>query len=193
MMKKRRTDLLLMMIVVTIVYTSSLGNVGYSQQQNQSSILDTMDVKNANLSLGKPFYTEKFEFPKNHDRESENINTPTRSDYSFKGNGTLNNLQIDASGSGIEILRADGTSFLTGRALFTSTQNGNASYTFEAITNTTEEGIRTSLGTAFFDANATGNLVSLKSIVGVYESYIDETEGEGVFAMWHIKDLLPKQ
>ena len=67
-----------------------------------------------------------------------------------------------------------------------------ASYSFEAITNTTEENIRTSLGAAFFDANATGNLESLRSIVGVYESYIDDNQGKGIFAMWHIKDLLPK-
>ena len=192
-MKIQQTDLVLITIVVIMVYTLSLTSVGYSQQQNQSSILDTINVKNADLTLGKPFYTEKFEFPKSQNLDSENVSAPTRSEYSFKGNGTLNDMLIAASGSGSEMLRDDGTNFLTGRALFTSTQNGNASYTFEAITNTTEEGIRTSLGAAFFDANATGNLASLKSIVGVYESYIDPTEGKGVFAMWHIKDLLPKQ
>lgn len=177
--------------MVTIVYTLSLENLGYSQQQNENSILDTIDVKNANLTLGKPFYTEKFDFPKSQNLGSENMSTLTSSEYSFKGNGTLSDLQIAASGSGSEILRDDGTNFLKGRALFTSTQNGSASYTFEAITNVTEEGIRTSLGAAFFDANATGNLESLKSIVGVYESYIDPNEGKGIFAMWHIKDLLP--
>lgn len=192
MMKKQEAGLPFIVMMVTIVYALSLGNIGYSQQQNQNSILDIIDVKNANMTLGNPFYTEKFEFPKSQDLGSENISTITSSEYSFRGNGTLNNLQIAASGSGSEIPRDDGTNFLTGRALFTS-QNGNASYTFEAITNTTEEGIRTSLGAAFFDANATGNLASLKSIVGVYESYIDPTEGKGVFAMWHIKDLLPKK
>jgi hypothetical protein len=101
-------------------------------------------------------------------------------------------LQITASGNGNEISREDGTNFLTGRALFTSSQNGTASYSFEAITNTTGEGIRTSLGATFFDANATGNLESLRSIVGVYESYIDESHGKGIFAMWHINDLLSK-
>jgi len=193
MIKKQQPDLVLIMMVVTIVNALSLGNAGYAQQQSPNSILDTIDVKNANLTLGKPFYTEKFEFPKSQNLGSENISSSTSSEYSFMGNGTLKDLQIDATGSGSEILRDDGTTFLTGRALFTSAQNGNASYTFEAITNTTEEGIRTSLGTAFFDANATGKLSFLKSIVGVYESYIDPTEGKGVFAMWHIKDLLPKQ
>ena len=120
------------------------------------------------------------------------VSTPASSAYSFEGNGTLDNLQITASGFGNEVAREDGTNFLTGRALFTSSQNGYASYSFEAITNTTEEDIRTSLGAAFFDANATGNLESLKSIVGVYESYIDDNQGKGIFAMWHIKDLLPK-
>lgn len=103
----------------------------------------------------------------------------------------LNDLQITATGIGNVIPRDDGTNFLTGRALFTSSENGTASYSFEAITNSTQA-IRTSLGAAFFDANATGNLESLKSIAGVYESYIDEGEGKGIFAMWHLKNLLPK-
>lgn len=193
-MKKQPAILLLMMIMVTTIYTLSLGNAGYSQPQNMSSsILDSIDVKNANLTLGKPFYTEKFEFPKDpNPGDHENQSTSTNSLYSFKGNGTYDNLQITASGNGNEVVRPDGTNYLTGRALFTSSENGIATYSFEAITNTTGDGIRTSLGAAFFDANATGNLESLKSVVGVYESYIDEAAGKGVFAMWQIKDLLPK-
>ena len=192
-MKKQPAILVLIVMIVTTIYALSLGNAGYSQQQGENSILDSIDVKNTNLTLGKPFYTEKFEFPKSQNLgDSENSSTPASSAYSFEGNGTLDNLQITASGFGNEVAREDGTNFLTGRALFTSSQNGTASYSFEAITNTTEEDIRTSLGAAFFDANATGNLESLRSIVGVYESYIDDNQGKGIFAMWHIKDLLPK-
>jgi hypothetical protein len=192
-MKKQPAILVVIVMMVTAIYTLSLGNTGYSQQQIESSILDFMDVKNSNLTLGKPFYTEKFEFPKSQNQgDSENSSASASSVYSFQGNGTLDDLQITASGSGKEVSREDGTDFLTGRALFTSSQNGTASYSFEAITNTTEEGIKTSLGAAFFDANATGNLESLKNIVGVYETYTDEAEGKGIFAMWHIKDILPK-
>ncbi|HKR74455.1 MAG TPA: hypothetical protein VJR94_10135 [Candidatus Nitrosocosmicus sp.] len=192
-MKKQLTILFVIVVMVTTIYTLSLGNTSYSQIQAENSILDSIDVKNANMTLGKPFYTEKFEFPISQNLgDSENRSATASTLYSFKGNGTLDNLQITASGSGNEVLRDDGTNFLTGRALFTTSQNGSASYSFEAITNTTEEGIRTSLGAAFFDANATGNLESLRSIVGVYESYIDQAHGKGIFAMWHIKDLLPK-
>ena len=192
-MKKQPAVLVISVIMVSTIYAVSLGNTGYSQQQDNRSILDIIDVKNTNLTLGKPFYTEKFEFPKTQNPgNSGNNSASDSSEYSFEGNGTLDSLQITASGSGNEVSREDGTNFLTGRALFTSTQNGTASYSFEAITNTTEEGIRTSLGAAFFDANATGNLESLRSIVGVYESYIDQSHGKGLFAMWHIKDLLPR-
>ncbi len=192
-MKKQPAILVLTVMMVTTIYALSLGNTGYSQQQGESSILDAIDVKNTNLTLGKPFYTEKFEFPKSQNAgDSENNSVSASSVYSFEGNGTLNDLQITATGSGNEIPREDGTNFLTGRALFTSYQNGTASYSFEAITNTSEAGIKTSLGAAFFDANATGNLESLKNIVGVYETYTDEAEGKGIFAMWHIKDILPK-
>ena len=192
-MKKQPVILAVIMMMVTAIYVLSLGNTEYSQQQGESSILDSINVKNSNLTLGKPFYTEKFEFPINQNSgDSKNNGTSASSGYSFEGNGTLDDLQITASGNGNEISREDGTNFLTGRALFTSSQNGTASYSFEAITNTTGEGIRTSLGAAFFDANATGNLESLRSIVGVYESYIDESHGKGIFAMWHINDLLSK-
>lgn len=179
--------------MITSIYAISLENPSHSQQQNNTSILDSIDVKNSNVTLGKPFYVEKFEFPKSQKvTDSRNSNTSSTSGYSFEGNGTLEALQINATGSGKEVYRQDGTSFLTGRALFTSAQNGTASYSFEAITNTTKDGIRTSLGAAFFDANATGNLESLNSIVGIYESYIDQSHGKGLFAMWHIKDLLAK-
>jgi hypothetical protein len=192
-MKKQPAILVVIMMIVTTIFAVSLGNAGYSQQQGENSILDSIDVKNTNLTLGKPFYTEKFEFPKSQNLgDSENSSASASSAYSFEGNGTLDNLQITASGIGNEVAREDGTNFLTGRALFTSSQNGTASYSFEAITNTTEEGIRISLGAAFFDDNATGNLESLRSIVGVYESYIDESQGKGIFAMWHIKDLIPQ-
>lgn len=183
---------IIVMMVVTTIYALSLGNAGYSQLQSEDSILDSIDMKNTNLTLGKPFYTEKFEFPKSQNLDVENSSASASSEHSFEGNGTLDNLQITASGIGNEVSREDGTNFLTGRALFTSSQNGTASYSFEAITNTTQEGIKTSLGAAFFDANATGNLESLKSIVGVYESYTDAMMGKGIFAMWHLKDLLPK-
>ncbi len=191
-MKKQPVILaLIMVVVVTTIYASLLGNTGYSQQ-GEISILDSIDVKNTNLTLGKPFYMEKFEIPKSQNLgDIENNNTSASSVYSFEGNGILNDLQITATGIGNVIPRDDATNFLTGRALFISPENGTASYSFEAITNTTQA-IRTSLGAAFFDANATGNLESLKSIVGVYESYIDEAEGKGIFAMWHLKDLLPK-
>jgi hypothetical protein len=191
-MKKQPGILVIIVMMVTTIYALSLGNAGYSQLQSEDSILDSIDMKNTNLTLGKPFYTEKFEFPKSQNLDVENSSASASSEYSFEGNGTLDNLQITASGIGNEVSREDGTNFLTGRALFTSSQNGTASYSFEAITNTTQEGIKTSLGAAFFDANATGNLESLKSIVGVYESYTDAMEGKGIFAMWHLKNLLPK-
>jgi hypothetical protein len=62
-------------------------------------------------------------------------------------------------------------------------QNGSASYAFEDIANTLDN-ITQRLGSAFFDANATGNLEFLKSSVGIYESYVDSRNGQGIFAMW---------
>ncbi|HJU59503.1 MAG TPA: hypothetical protein VJ583_07115 [Nitrososphaeraceae archaeon] len=149
----------------------------YAQQQgeNQTDFIDIQ--KEMNLTLGKPIYTEIFTVPK-----SQDDNIPT-SVYSFSGNGTLNGIKVSATGNGLMIPREDGTSSITdGRALFTS-ENGNASYSFGAIIDI-ENNVTRHLGAAFFDANATGNLEFLKSIVGVYKALIDE---KGIFAMWQLK------
>ena len=133
-----------------------------------------------NLTLGKPMYTEIFTVPKSQD---DNDKLPS-SVYSFSGNGTLNGIKISATGNGVIVPREDDTSSITdGRALFTSTENGSASYSFEAIIDI-EDNVTRHLGAAFFDANATGNLEFLKSIVGVYKALIDE---KGIFAMWQLK------
>ena len=99
-MKKQPVILVVIMMMVTTIYALSLGNTGYSQQQGESSILDSIDVKNSNLTLGKPFYTEKFEFPLSQNNRDSNSSTSASSVYSFEGNGTLDNLQITASGNG---------------------------------------------------------------------------------------------
>ena len=42
------------------------------------------------------------------------------------------------------------------------------------------------LGAAFFDTNATGNLEFLKSTIGMYQSYADEKNRKGIFALWQL-------
>lgn len=179
-------------IPISFVY---LLEIGYSQQQQQeiNSPLTSIDIQNTNLTLGMPIYVEKFEVLASlgsDEAASNNIANSNSSEYSFKGNGTLKDLNISATGSGNVITREDGTSSITGRAIFIS-QNGNASYSFEDIANT-EDNITQKLGSAFFDANATGSLEFLKSSVGVYESYVDNKDGQGIFAMWNLKGILTK-
>lgn len=60
---------------------------------------------------------------------------------------------------------------------------GKASYSFEAIIDI-KENVTKHLGAAFFDANATGNLEFLTSVVGVYKAVLDE---KGTFNMWQLK------
>jgi hypothetical protein len=166
-----------MMIVSLLIFSSTVELVYTQQEENQN---DFIDIQKMNLTLGKPMYTEIFTVPKSQD-DNDNF---TSSVYSFSGNGTLNGMKISATGNGLVVPREDGTSSITcGRALFTSTENGSASYSFEAIINI-EDNVTKHLGSAFFDANATGNLEFLKSIVGVYKALIGE---KGTFAMWQLK------
>jgi hypothetical protein len=164
------------MIVPLLMFSSTDDEVVYAQQEeNQTDFIDIQE--RMNLTLGKPIYTEIFTVPKSQD---DNL---TSSVYSFSGNGTLKGMKVSATGNGLMIPREDGTSSITdGRALFTS-ENGRASYSFGAIIDI-EDNVTRHLGAAFFDANATGNLEFLKSIVGVYKALIGE---EGIFAMWQLK------
>ena len=92
----------------------------------------------------------------------------TSSVYSFSGNRTLNGMKVSTNGM---VSREDGTSSITnGRAFFTS-ENGRTSYSCGGIIDI-EGNVTRHLGAAFFDANATGNLEFLKSIIGVYKALI---------------------
>jgi hypothetical protein len=164
------------MFVYLLMFSFTNDELLYAQQQeqNQTDIQQEM-----NLTLGKPIYTEKFMVPKSIDN-----NLSSSAVYSFSGIGTLKGMKINATGNGLVIPREDGTRSVTdGRALFTSGNGGSASYSFEAIINM-EDNITKHLGAAFFDANATGNLEFLKSVVGVYKALIDE---KGTFVMWQLK------
>lgn len=200
LMKTMLCSLLVLATILAIpISFFSLQEIAYSQQQQQqqrqqnNNPLASIDIQNTSLTLGKQIYVERFEVPLSSGGNGANSNDNAASNssmYSFKGNGTLKDLEISATGNGIVVPREDGTSSITGRAVFVS-QNGSASYSFEDIANT-EDSITQRLGSAFFDANATGNLEFLKSSVGVYESYVDNRDGQGIFAMWNLKGFSTK-
>lgn len=175
------------MILSLLLFSSIDDKLVYAQQQeqNQTDVIDIQQEEiEMNLTLGKPIYTEEFTVPKSS--STNNDKSLTNSVYSFSGNGTLNGIKVSASGSGLMIPREDGTrSINDGRALFTSENDGgSASYSFGAIIDTNDN-VTKHLGTAFFDANATGNLEYLKSIVGVYKALIGNEKG--TFVMWKLK------
>jgi hypothetical protein len=196
LMKLMLFSLLVLATILAIPLSfSSLDETAYSQQhqQQKNNPLTSIDIQKTNLTLGNPIYVEKFKVPLSaggKDADNNDNAASNYSMYSFKGNGTLIGLEISATGNGIVVPREDGTRSITGRAIFAS-QNGSASYSFESIANT-EDNITQRLGSAFFDANATGNLEFLKSSVGVYESYVDNRDGQGIFAMWNLKGFSTK-
>lgn len=159
------------------MFSSTYDELVYAQQEeNQADFIDIEE--DMNLTLGKPIYIERFTVPKT---QNDNLTT---SIYSFSGNGNLSGIKVSATGNGVMVPREDGTSsIIDGRALFTS-ENGNASYSFGAIIDT-EDNVTRHLGEALFDANATGNLEFLKSVVGVYKALIGDEKG--TFVMWQLK------
>ena len=170
--------LLVTMMISLSMFSTPYYEFVYSQkEENQTDFIDKQ--KEMNLTLDKPIYIERFTVP-----NSQNDNLTT-SIYSFSGNGNLSGIKVSATGNGVMVPREDGTSSITdGRALFTSENGGNASYSFGAIINT-EDNVTRHLGAAFFDANATGNLEFLKSVVGIYKALIGDEQG--TFTMWQLK------
>ncbi len=148
-------------------------------------MLDSVDIQYVDLKLDGPIYTERFEI---YEQGINNDIIFDNDTYSFTGNRILDGMEIVATGSGTTNLRDDGTCSVIGRDLFVS-QNGSAHYSFKDISsiidNTTQR-----LDVVFFDTNATGNLGFLKSTVGVYQSYVDEEDRKGIYAMWKLKGLL---
>ena len=165
------------MIISLSMFSSTYDELVYTQQEeNQIDFIDIQEQMN--LTLDKPIYIERFTVPK-----SQNDNLTT-SIYSFSGNGNLNGIKVSATGNEVMVPREYGNSSITdGRALFTS-ENDNASYSFGAIIET-EDYVTRHLGAALFDANATGNLEFLRSIVGVYKALIGDEKGTS--AMWQLK------
>ena len=165
------------MIISVSMFSFTYNELVYAQQEeNQADFIDIEE--DMDLTLGKPIYIERFTVPK---IQNDNLTT---SIYSFSGNGNLSGIKVSATGNGVMVPREDGTSsIIDGKALFTS-ENGNASYSFGAIIDT-EDNVTRHLGEALFDANATGNLEFLKSVVGVYKALIGDEKG--TFVMWQLK------
>ncbi|MGD1838853.1 MAG: hypothetical protein ACPKPY_12460 [Nitrososphaeraceae archaeon] len=172
--------ILTILILVGIISVSILSDSLVYGQEEEERETDFDGIQEMNLTLGKPIYVEEFILP--HQSQDNKTNL-ANSKYSFSGNGILNNMEISATGNGIIIPREDNTSSIIGKALFMSMKNGSASYSFEEIAYKNDNSSH-HLGAAFFDANATGNLEFLKSIVGIYKVHLNE---KGIFAMWQLK------
>src|SRR6266540_1126945 len=134
-----------------------------------------------NIKLGKPLFVESYKSASNEIVHINGINA-TRS--SFLGSGTLKNIPITAIGSALASPRIAGGIYLNGSVLLIS-NNGKASYAFEAI-GYSDSGKSRSSGATFFDGNATGNLGFLANTVGIYKT---QAIGDlnGTFVMWKWK------
>lgn len=188
---KTHRQILLIMTTIELLTFLSLGiwNTAYSQH-NQKIMLNPIEIQKINLTLGNPIYIEKFAIPSGDSNSNSNNNSLSNDSYSFIGHGTLKDMKILATGKGNIVQREDGTNSSSGRAIFIS-QNGHASYSFEDLSNMNGN-ITQRLGTAFFDSNSSGDLEFLKSKVGIYESYLDNENKQGVFALWQLRGFLNK-
>ncbi|MGD1839104.1 MAG: hypothetical protein ACPKPY_13725 [Nitrososphaeraceae archaeon] len=161
-----------------LVSASTLATTIYAQEVNQTKFID----KEMNLILGKPIYVQEYtvseKFKNNVDNNVSDL------EFSFSSTGSLNGIEISVTGNGVLIPREDGTSSSIGKGFFTSMENGTASYSFQSI-DYNENDIEKHVGTAYFDANATGNLEFLKSMVGVYKG--QQENNNGLFVMWPLK------
>lgn len=96
------------MSVYSLIVFSTNNELLYAQvqEQNQTDLIEKQIDQEIHLSLENPIYTEIFTVPKSQNNTEDNL---TDSIYSFSGNGTLNGLQVTATGNGLMVPREDGT------------------------------------------------------------------------------------
>lgn len=106
----------------------------------------------------------------------------------FSGCGNAKDINYTDSGKGFIIPRGNtGVINSQGHVTIISTNGGKASLTFEEIGHLSGvNGTITASGSAFFDANATGNLSFLRNVVAVYKDTIYK-DGTNKVTAWEWK------
>lgn len=106
----------------------------------------------------------------------------------FSGYGNAKDINYTDSGRGFIIPRGNiGVINSQGHATIISTNGGKVSLTFEEIGHPSGvNGTITASGSAFFDANATGNLSFLSNVVAVYKDTIYK-DGTDTVTAWEWK------
>jgi hypothetical protein len=146
-------------------------------------IFTNASAQNSTFNLGTPFFVEHYKVI--HVQNVGGTNGTSKREASFIGNGTANgNIKIDASGSATVTPRPGGFSFIQGKTTLISGDNtSEADYIFQAIQHSETSGGSKSVGAAFFDSNATGNLSFLNNKLGIYRDQSSKN-GNGTFTMW---------
>lgn len=142
---------------------------------------DTFNSTNP-LDLGKPFVVENYQ---SSGGEPESMDSGINSNFTGEGilNGTIN---ITVEGNFSETLRDSDTSYIQGKTMFTTNDNGSALFDFYAIGNYNPDGTFNSNGVAIFEDQAKGELSFLSNWVTIYKDQVDRN-GTGTFLMWHLK------
>jgi hypothetical protein len=136
-------------------------------------------------TLQSPIYSE---IDKTTSNKPMIINGVTHAiQVTFSGHGNTKGVNYMDRGKGFIIPSNTGVIHSRGHATMISTNDGKASLTFEEIGHPSGvNGTITASGSAFFDANATGNLSFLSNVVAVYKDIIFRDGTDNVTA-WEWK------
>lgn len=174
MMTSKYLSLSLIVIFFLVIISSAFT---FGKSSEAVSLVDTR--------LGAPLYKEQFKVTSTHNMMIDGKNGSVAF---FSGNGTLNGIAIKSSGKGLLVPRSDESAYIHGRVNFTAADNSaeRASYIFQAISQTSKDGISRSSGDVVFDEKATGRLNILSNLVGIFKAE-SKNDGTGTFVMWEWK------
>jgi len=142
--------------------------------QGSNTMAGSTGVNNI-TNLGAPLFIEHYKII--GDKKTM-VNGSEPTEAVFRGNGTVNGINVTSTGTALVIPRSNGAAYIEGTADFKTTHNGNggnAIYVFRAIGN---------YGAAFFNSNSTGSLGFLNNMVGIYKVDMNE-DGDNVITMWN--------
>lgn len=172
---KNKNTLTLFTIGFVVLSTMASGNTLCVQAFDNTHSTNTLD-------LGNPFVVENYQ-----SLGGKPVSMDSGINSNFTGDGILNGtINITVKGNFSETLRNNDTSYIQGKTMFSTNDNGTALFDFYAIGNYKPDGTFNSNGAAIFEDEAKGELSFLSNWVAIYNDEVDKN-GTGTFLMWHLK------
>jgi hypothetical protein len=172
---KIKNTIALFTIGFVVLSTMAAGNTLCVQAFDNAHSTNTLD-------LGNTFVVENYQ---STGGKPASMDIGINSNFTGEGilNGTIN---ITVKGNFSETFRNNFTSYIQGKTMFSTNDNGTAFFDFYAIGNYKSDCTFNSNGAVIFEDEAKGELSFLSNWIAIYNDEVDKN-GTGTFLMWYLK------